>query len=75
MLARAYTIGLGIIVILGLGLPIGCGSQHSTTPVTGTVTYKGEPVEGAKVHFGRGTRDIAQGELAIGSTDAQGALN
>jgi hypothetical protein len=40
--------------------------------VSGTVTQKGKPVEGATVSFSRGTGDLTKGELAIGKTDANG---
>ncbi len=54
----------------------GCGSDHpATAPVSGVVTYKGAPVEGASVTFGRNLRDIAQGEIAIGKTDAGGRFH
>ena len=60
----------GLLVLLTC---IGCGTKlPATKEVTGTVLYLGQPVEGATVMFGRDSRDIAKGELAIGKTDAQG---
>ena len=60
----------GLLVLLTC---LGCGSKlPATKPVTGTVTYLGQPLEGATVMFGRDSRDIAKGELAIAKTDAQG---
>lgn len=52
----------------------GCGgpSLPTTTPAGWVVKYRGVPVEGATVVFGRGCRDLARGEVAIGRTDAQG---
>jgi hypothetical protein len=48
----------------------GCGpSQPSTTKVTGTVTYNGEPVEGATVVFGAASEG---GRAATGVTDSAG---
>lgn len=59
-----------VVVVL---MTTGCGSGlPATTPVRGTVTYMGEPVEGATVNFGRGSWSVAEGELAIGTTDAGG---
>ncbi|MFH1924813.1 MAG: carboxypeptidase-like regulatory domain-containing protein [Planctomycetota bacterium] len=54
----------------------GCGPTGPTLPdtasATGTVTYQGEPVEGATVLFTRGSGNIAEGEMAIGKTGAGG---
>jgi hypothetical protein len=65
-----------LVVAVGLagGLSLaGCGTNlPATAPATGTVLYRGQPVEGVVVLFGRGGRDLAKGELAIGTTDAQG---
>jgi len=61
-------------VPLAVWLAVGCGgpSVPKTAPAGGVVTYRGAPVEGATVIFGRGDRDLARGEVAIGRTDAQG---
>lgn len=49
---------------------VGCGdSKPATYPVTGVVTYNGQPVEGATVGF---TSTDAEIQPAIGVTDAQG---
>ncbi len=51
----------------------GCGQGlPATVAVTGEVTYKGVPVEGANVVFGRGSRSVQLGELAISKTDSNG---
>lgn len=51
----------------------GCGqSLPATVAVTGEVTYKGVPVEGANVVFGRGSRSAQLGEIAISKTDSNG---
>lgn len=42
----------------------------STTPVTGTVTYNGQPLEGASVVFV--PKDVTAGKTASATTDAQG---
>lgn len=61
-------------VSLAVSLVVGCSgpSLPTTAPAGGVVTYRGAPVEGATVVFGRGDRDLARGEVAIGRTDAQG---
>ena len=51
----------------------GCGQGlPATVAVTGEVTYKGTPVEGANVVFGRGSRSVQLGEIAISKTDGNG---
>ena len=59
-------------LLIGLLSVTGCSSKLSTVSVTGTVLHKGKPLEGASVMFGRGSRDITMGEIAIGKTDADG---
>jgi hypothetical protein len=60
----------GLLVLLTCS---GCGAKlPATQTVTGTVSYQGQPVEGATVMFSRDSRSIAKGEIAIGQTDAQG---
>jgi len=56
---------------LALSVSLGCSGGGKTgnpngRPATGTVTYKGQPVEGATVSF------ISPSVSAFGSTDAQG---
>ena len=59
--------------VLSWLLVAGCGPRYpSTVPVTGTVTYRGQPVEGANVLFSRASGDLSKGELAVGKTDANG---
>lgn len=53
---------------------VGCsggshGDRPKTVPVTGTVTHKGSPVEGAAVTFSPSSKS---GSASIGTTDAQG---
>ncbi|QDU76581.1 Nickel uptake substrate-specific transmembrane region [Bremerella volcania] len=52
----------------------GCNQSNlpKTERVTGQVLYKGSPVDNATVIFSRGSRNIANGEIALGKTDAQG---
>ena len=51
----------------------GCGQGlPATVAVIGEVTYKGAPVEGANVVFGRGSRSVQLGEIAISKTDGNG---
>ena len=64
---------LATVCVAGLLSFAGCGTKlPATAPARGTVLYRGEPVEGAVVLFSRGSRNIANGELAIGKTDAKG---
>jgi hypothetical protein len=62
------TWSLGCVLVCGAVLS-GCGvkDEFSYGRVTGTVTYKGAPVEGATVSF-----SPSAGRTALGSTDAQG---
>ncbi|WP_020470936.1 carboxypeptidase-like regulatory domain-containing protein [Zavarzinella formosa] len=56
-----------------LAVPAGCDSGRlKTVPVTGTVLWKGNPIEGVTVVFSRGQSSINDGEIAIGKTDAAG---
>jgi len=57
-----------LLVILGLETVIGCGDgRPARIAVTGSVTYKGKPLDGASVTFvPKGARP------ASGQTDAQG---
>jgi hypothetical protein len=63
------------VYLIGLLAMTGCSGRLPTVSVTGTVTHKGEPLEGASVMFGRGGRDITKGEIAIGKTDADGRFS
>jgi hypothetical protein len=59
----------GFLAAVALVLAVGCGeSRQATAPVSGTVTYKGAPVEGATVAFVSTTG----AESATGMTDAAG---
>ncbi|HEY1189763.1 MAG TPA: hypothetical protein VGE74_19095 [Gemmata sp.] len=66
---RAALGGLGWFVLVACA---GCGGKLTPVPVSGTVTYKGKPVAGATVTFVRGTGALTNGELALGTTDANG---
>lgn len=63
-------------VLAGSLLLGGCGgsSLPQTSPVSGTVSYQGKPVEGATVIYSRGARKLSEGEIAIGKTDASGTF-
>ena len=56
-----------VLLLMGCGKPAD-PNRPKTIPVTGTVTYKGQPVEGATVTFFGGTRG------AVGLTDASGGF-
>jgi hypothetical protein len=54
-------------VVCGMFVISGCGDGLGLKPTTGTVTYKGAPVEGANVTF------VAEsGPIGTGTTDASG---
>jgi len=67
---RANSVTLVVIAICGMSLA-GCGDgRPAPAPVTGVVTYEGQPVEGAHVVFyTQGTRP------AMGTTDAEGRFS
>jgi hypothetical protein len=71
--AQAASLLLAAVCLAAL-LPLaGCGQKlPATRPVTGTVRYQGEPVEGATVLFIRGSGKMTEGEMAMGKTDASG---
>jgi hypothetical protein len=57
-------------IVLLACLSSGCGSgRPATVPVKGTVTYQGEPVEGAAVVF------FGAGRQATAETDAEGVFS
>lgn len=63
---------IGCLVLMLLF--VGCGEtvdvdRPETAPVTGSVTYNGQPVEGATVTFMAGA---SGGRGAVGTTDASG---
>ncbi len=60
-----FSIALGIFTLAGCG-PGG----PSTVPVSGTVTYQGQPVDGARIMF-----VATGGPPANGVTDAQGRFS
>jgi hypothetical protein len=59
---------------LALGLVaagiLGCNAQSDTVPVTGVLTFNGQPAEGAEVMFNPKT-----GRMASGVTDASGKFS
>lgn len=61
------------IVGLLLAATLGCGSSVKIYSVTGTVTYKNAPVDGAQVTFTAKEGDVLK--PASATTDAQGRFN
>jgi predicted small lipoprotein YifL len=64
---KAWFVGFACLLVLAV--ITGCGPTNpATVPVSGVVTYQGEPVVGAQVSF------MAEGaaRAASGQTDAQG---
>ncbi len=66
-IAAGCLLALGIWA-LALGPGCGGGGSANTVPVTGTVTYNNQPVEGAVVSF----IPVREGQSAIGKTNASG---
>ncbi len=58
-----------IVLLLPLTIVLGCGPRLNLGSVSGTITYKGQPVEGATVTFLPTSPD---GVLAVSTTDAAG---
>ena len=70
---KSMVLRVGMLGLLA-GLLVACGCQKGpktppTYPVSGKVTYKGEPVEGATVSF---LPSAEGGQAASGVTDASG---
>ena len=61
--------GLLALIFLAVGCNPSADQTHKTVPVTGTVTYKGQSVEGATVTL---FAESGEGRGTIGTTDAQG---
>ncbi len=66
-----YLAVVGLVAALALPIVLGCGSPGTaeTAKVTGTVTYKGNPLEGVSVGL---IPQGAGGRPASGLTDASG---
>jgi len=65
-----YFLGISLLCVLGIGFA-GCGGSGGPKlyAVKGTVTYKGQPLEGASVNFLPAATGAQQ---AVGTTDAKG---
>jgi len=62
-----------LLSAMTLGLCCGCGPERpKTSPVVGSVVYKGAPLEGATVMFAPAGGATGPGAAALGTTDAQG---
>lgn len=64
---------LHIVCIAAAGIMLGCGSGggiSGTAPVSGKVTYKGQPVAGASIGF---YSDAAEGRVAVATSGADGS--
>jgi hypothetical protein len=62
--AAGWTVALGVVVSAGCGAPPGTAP---TVPVSGTATYKGQPLAGVVVTF-----NPQSGRPGFGTTDPQG---
>ncbi len=67
MRQRFFCVLAGLVTCVAIA---GCGEQalEGVVPVSGTVTYQGQPVEGANVIF----TPVAEGRAASGVTDSRG---
>jgi hypothetical protein len=63
--ARGAGLMLGVCLVL-----TGCGGDSSLAPVTGSVTYRGQPVSGGRVLF----RPLGGGPNALGTIQANGTF-
>ncbi|MCU0874759.1 MAG: DUF4198 domain-containing protein [Pirellulaceae bacterium] len=76
MTTRQRFSGTCTAVLCGLILAALGGCRDSglpeVFPVTGSVTFQGKPLEGATVTFFAKEGKLAAGELAFGTTDAEG---
>lgn len=76
MAKRRFFSGVSIVVAGGLFLASLQGCRNSdlpeVVPVTGTVTFQGQPVADATVVFFVNQGNLASGELSFGTTDAAG---
>jgi len=64
-----FSIRLPLLCLCLLLFLPGCGNRIPVTPVTGTITLKGEPVENAVVTF---IPDAPSGTVATATTDKEG---
>ncbi len=70
MFSAKWRLIVGLVVIAGMvGCTKGDSGQAKTEKASGTVTYKGKPVEGATVTF---VPDTADKPAAVARTDASG---
>jgi hypothetical protein len=65
-LSASLALFAGLVLSASLGCSGGKSGNPNGRPASGTVAYKGQPVEGATVSF------ISLGASAFGATDAQG---
>src|SRR4051812_23596033 len=81
MMSEPQTVGMAAVVIAALVAGCSQGSSIRTVPVSGKVSYKGEPVEGATISFipdgdSRPATAISGqgGAYRLMTLDAQGAM-
>lgn len=66
---RSLVAVIGIYVVL---VSIGCGGSGNFATVTGIVTHKGNPVDGAKVEFHGTTQEAGKSDIFATQTDSSG---
>ncbi len=66
---RSLVAGIGCYVVVAA---IGCGGTGNFGTVTGIVTHKGTPVDGAKVEFHGTTQEAGRSDIFATQTDSSG---
>jgi hypothetical protein len=64
-----------LVAVIGcfvVATSIGCGGTGNFATVTGTVTHKGNPVDGAKVEFHGTTQEAGRSDIFATQTDSSG---
>jgi hypothetical protein len=61
-----------LVALVGCAVVVGCGGSGNFATVTGTVTHKGSPVNGAKVEFHGTTQEAGASDIFATQTDSSG---
>jgi hypothetical protein len=66
---RSLVAGIGCCVVVAA---MGCGGSGNFATVTGTVSHKGSPVDGAKVEFHATTQESGKSYIFVTQTNSSG---